>query len=246
MSNVRVDISPAITTRKRDISSWIEADVGGLSTRGKRRYQKRKSAIADYFTTEDSIEEITLRHHLSQEILLRLAERCLMQHEDGMPWGYRALMPGVVVVDYAPPSTASEEAEETPGENVSENSSKEEAPGEEPSDTSSEEAEAAAEEEVVETPTTSIAEEAVTSDLGNALLADETVEDDADTGERPAVNIPPVEAVSPASLNDAAFVVEETSVVAPALEAPPAVAAPDKSSTQLVVRQNLVPAVLPA
>ena len=245
MSNVRVDISPAITTRKRDISSWIEADVGGLSTRGKRRYQKRKSAIADYFTTEDSIEEITLRHHLSQEILLRLAERCLMQHEDGMPWGYRALMPGVVVVDYTPPSTASEEAEETPGENVSENSSKEEAPGEEPSDTSSEETEAAAEEEVVKTPTTSIAEEAVTSDLGNALLADETVEDDADTSERLAVNIPPVEAVSPASLNDAALVVEETSVVAPAVEAPPAVAAPGKSSTQLVVRQNLVPAVLP-
>jgi len=245
LSNVRVDISPAITTRKRDISSWIEADVGGLSTRGKRRYQKRKSAIADYFTTEDSIEEITLRHHLSQEILLRLAERCLMQHEDGMPWGYRALVPGVTVVDYAPPSTASEEAEETPGEKVSENSSKEEAPGEEPSDTSSEEAEAAAEEEVVETPAASIAEEAVTTDLGNALLADETVEDDADTGERPAVNIPPVEAVSPASLNSAAFVVEETSVVAPAVEASPAVAAPGKSNTQLVVRQNLVPTVLP-
>ncbi len=245
MSNVRVDISPAITTRKRDISSWIEADVGGLSARGKRRYQKRKSAIADYFTTEDSIEEITLRHHLSQEILLRLAERCLMQHEDGMPWGYRALVPGVTVVDYALPSTSSEEAEETPGENVSENSSKEEAPGEEPSDTSSEETEAAAEEEVVKTPTTSIAEEAVTSDLGNALLADETVEDDADTSERLAVNIPPVEAVSPASLNDAALVVEETSVVAPAVEAPPAVAAPGKSSTQLVVRQDLVPAVLP-
>jgi len=245
LSNVRVDISPAITTRKREISSWIEADIGGLSARGKRRYQKRKSAIADYFTTEDSIEEITLRHHLSQEILLRLAERCLMQHEDGMPWGYRALVPGVTVVDYAPRSTSSEAVEETPGEKVSENSSKEEAPGEEPSDNSSEEAEAAAEEEVVETPAASVAEEAVTSGPGNALLDDETVEDDEDTGERPAVNIPPVEAVSPASLNGAVFVVEETSVVAPAVEAPPAVAAPGTSSTQLVVRQNLAPAVLP-
>src|SRR5260370_34239447 len=154
-------------------------------------------------------------------------------------------MAGVTVVDYTLPSTSAEEAEATPGEKVSEKSSKEEAPGEEPSDTSSEEAEAAAEEEVVETPTASIAEEAVTSDLGNALLADETVEDDADTGECPAVNIPPVDAVSPASLNWSALVVEETSEVAPAVEAPPAVAAPDKSSTQLVVRQNLVPAVLP-
>ena len=108
MSSAHMDISPAITTRKREISSWIEADISGLSARGERRYQKRKSAIADYFTTEDSIEEITLRHHLSQEILLKLAARCSMQHEDGMPWGYRALMPGVTVVDYAPPSTSSE------------------------------------------------------------------------------------------------------------------------------------------
>src|SRR5215469_9006438 len=111
LSNARVDISPAITTRKREISSWIEADTGGLSARGKRRYQKRKSAIADYFTTEASLEEIARRHHFSQEILLRLAARCLVQHEDGMPWGYRALVPGVTVVDYAPPSSASEEAE---------------------------------------------------------------------------------------------------------------------------------------
>src|SRR5258707_4364198 len=39
--------------------------------------------------------------------------------------------------------------------------------------------------------------------------------------------------------------VEVTGVVPPAVEAPPAVAAPGKSSTQLVVRQDLVPAVLP-
>ena len=71
MSNVRVDISPAKSTRKRDISSWVEPDITKLSTRGKKRYNKRKNAVEDYFTTDLTIEEITLRHHLSSEILMK-------------------------------------------------------------------------------------------------------------------------------------------------------------------------------
>ena len=102
MSSVRVDISPVISTRKRDISSWVEPDISRLSTRGNRRYKKRKNAIQDYFTTELPIEEITLQHHLSSEILHRLVEQSCMQHEDGMLWGYRALMPGVIVIDHTP------------------------------------------------------------------------------------------------------------------------------------------------
>ena len=102
MSSVQVDISPAISIRKRDISSWVEPDITGLSARGNRRYNKRKNAVEDYFTTDLSIEELTLRHHLSSEILMRLVEQCFMQHEDGTPWGYRALVPGVMVIDHTP------------------------------------------------------------------------------------------------------------------------------------------------
>src|SRR6516165_910494 len=94
LSSVRVDISPATPTRKRDISSWVEPDISRLSLRGEKRYFKRKNAIEDYFTTDDSVEEITLRHHLSPVILMKLVELSLMQHEDGSPWGYRALYPG--------------------------------------------------------------------------------------------------------------------------------------------------------
>lgn len=117
MSSLHMDISPSVATRKYDISSWIEEDISKLSAREKKRYSKRKAAIEDYFTTKDSIEDITLRHHLSPEILLQLAEKCLMQHEDGTPWGYRALLPGVNVVNHAPPSNskaegAAEEQEE--------------------------------------------------------------------------------------------------------------------------------------
>jgi Protein of unknown function (DUF4012) len=110
LSSVRVDISPATPTRQRDISSWVEPDISRLSSRGKKRYYKRKIAIEHYFTTDDSIEEITLRHHLSSEILMKLVEQCLMQHEDSAPWGYRALIPGAIVVDHTPQAASEENA----------------------------------------------------------------------------------------------------------------------------------------
>src|SRR3989440_11452270 len=86
----------------RDIASWQEGDITSLSSREKKRYHKRKSAIEEYFKTEASIDEIARRHHLSPEIVLELAEKCLMQHEDGGAWGFRALLPGVAVIDHAP------------------------------------------------------------------------------------------------------------------------------------------------
>jgi hypothetical protein len=97
-----MDISPALSSRICDISTWTEPDISKLSARGSRRYHKRKSAVTDYFTTDLSIEEITLQHHLSSEILMKLIMQCLMQHDDGYPWGYRALVPGVVVIDHSP------------------------------------------------------------------------------------------------------------------------------------------------
>jgi len=96
-----VDISPAIPTRKRDITSWVEPDITRLSSRGKKRYHKRKNAVEDYFTTDLNLEDITLRHHLSSEILMKLVEQCVMHDEDGTLRGYRALLPGAVVIDHA-------------------------------------------------------------------------------------------------------------------------------------------------
>jgi len=110
LSSVRADISPVISTRNRDISSWVEPDISGLSARGNRRYNKRKNAVKDYFTTDLPIEEITLQHHLSSEILMRLVGQCFMQHEDGAPWGYRALIPGVTVIDHTPVPLSTEDA----------------------------------------------------------------------------------------------------------------------------------------
>ncbi|HYK85768.1 MAG TPA: hypothetical protein VEV19_10395, partial [Ktedonobacteraceae bacterium] len=101
---MRVENSPKITERKRDITSWQEGDISRLSNRAKKRYQSRKSAIQDYFTTDMPSNEIARKYHLATDILLELVEKCLRHSEDGTLWGFRALLPGVNVIDHAAPS----------------------------------------------------------------------------------------------------------------------------------------------
>src|SRR5947209_10972489 len=92
-----------------DITLWQAGDISSLSSREKKRYYKRKSAIEEYFRTEVCVDEIASRYHLSAKTILELAEQCLMQHEDGNVWGFRALLPGAAVTDHA-----SQPASDTP------------------------------------------------------------------------------------------------------------------------------------
>src|SRR5207302_2063351 len=118
LPGARVENSPKFADRRRDISAWGKGDIRSLSTRVKTKYYRRKSAIEDYFTSNISIDEITLRKHISSERLLQLAEQCLMQAEDGSPWGFRALMPGVNVIDYAAQPAAEAPSSEISGEDT--------------------------------------------------------------------------------------------------------------------------------
>ncbi len=102
MLGARVGNAPRPADRIRDISSWQEGDIRSMSSRQKKRYNRRKSAVKAYFTTDANLDEIAFRHHLSAAILLKLVEKCLMQHEDGILWGFRALLPGIKVIDHAP------------------------------------------------------------------------------------------------------------------------------------------------
>ncbi|HEU0003266.1 MAG TPA: hypothetical protein VFQ36_20310, partial [Ktedonobacteraceae bacterium] len=104
MSGVQVDNSPAVATRLRDVSSWKEEDLSALTSSEKKRYYRRKSAVKAYFTTEEALDQIALRYHLPTKMVEKLAKRCLMQHEDSAPWGFRALLPGVHVVDHTTPA----------------------------------------------------------------------------------------------------------------------------------------------
>src|SRR5205823_2095727 len=86
----------------RDISAWQEGDVSLLSTRRKKRYKQHKAALEAYFTTDEPLPDIVHKYYLqSEETVLEMAKKCLMQHKDGMLWGFRALLPGVTVIDHA-------------------------------------------------------------------------------------------------------------------------------------------------
>jgi Protein of unknown function (DUF4012) len=87
--------------RKQDISSWQEASITGLNSKAKKRFSKNKSAVTAYFTGDKSIREIATEYNLSTEQLLKMVTNCSKQHEDGSLWGYRALLPGIVVKDYS-------------------------------------------------------------------------------------------------------------------------------------------------
>src|SRR5579883_1929011 len=99
-----MDLSPHEINRKQNITSWPEGDITELTARDQNRYQRRKSAIIDYFQSELSVEEISSRHRLPQnDSLETLARQCLLRHGDGRLWGFRALVPGVRVVDCPAP-----------------------------------------------------------------------------------------------------------------------------------------------
>src|SRR5437588_10741384 len=151
----------------RDISSWQEGDISTLTSREKKHYNKRKSAIRKYFKTDGTLDEIAHRHHLSVAVLLKLAEECLMQHEDGTPWGFRALLPGVEVIDHT--SQAAPEEAILPGED-----------GVDPAEETSNDAEGSA------------SGSSATEREDTTVLIDEAVVDDEDedTAKRQAIKLP--------------------------------------------------------
>ena len=108
MSSTQMDLSPLIIDRKQDIASWLEGDIDQLTARDKNRYQKRKSAIIEYFQSDLPVEEIAARHRLSAvDSLETMARRCCAYHEDGQQWGFRALVPGARVRNIGEPASSS-------------------------------------------------------------------------------------------------------------------------------------------
>lgn len=101
MLEIRDKSASTLEVRKQNISSWQEASITRLNSKAKKRFSKNKSAIIAYFTGDKPIEEIATQYNLSTGQLLKMTENCLKQHEDGSPWGYRALLPGVLVKDHA-------------------------------------------------------------------------------------------------------------------------------------------------
>ncbi|GHO94460.1 hypothetical protein KSF_045080 [Reticulibacter mediterranei] len=86
--------------------------MSGLNSRNRRRYRKRRAAVISYFTTAVPVDKLAAYHHIPVSQLLQFIQHCLMMHEDGSVWGFRALIPGMRVIDGA--TSERDEAVEDP------------------------------------------------------------------------------------------------------------------------------------
>lgn len=110
-----------------DVLAWRDADISKLNSKERKRFGKRKAAVIAYFTTTEPIEEIARRYSLPVPLLQRWADKCLMLHEDGEPWGLRALVPGVTVVDHTPATPVEDDIPTITAETVSDETAAHEA-----------------------------------------------------------------------------------------------------------------------
>jgi len=114
LSGVQVNHSPAVATRMQDISSWKDENTSLLNAREKKRYYRRKLAVKAYFTSVDPLDQIAMRYQIPPKMVGKLARRCLVLHEDGTPWGFRALYPGAQVFATTTPTPAQATVDEQP------------------------------------------------------------------------------------------------------------------------------------
>ncbi|GGB52852.1 hypothetical protein [Fictibacillus barbaricus] len=76
-----------------DLHTWKEVDPMALNEKDKKVYEKRRMAINLFFSRKNSLDEISKRSGISVSEIYRLAERCLLLDENGVSFGYRALIP---------------------------------------------------------------------------------------------------------------------------------------------------------
>ncbi|MGX9936491.1 hypothetical protein ACVFVO_13970 [Advenella kashmirensis] len=83
-----------------DISTWKYPDEGALlDVPVKSRYFARKRAVTLYLKMATE-QEINAETGMSIQEIIRLIKRCLLVHNDGEVWGWRALVPWLRINSY--------------------------------------------------------------------------------------------------------------------------------------------------
>lgn len=75
----------------KDVTTWATVDPSLLDEEQSTRYINLKEAISEYFS-DAPVEEICKENGITKQGLLRIVKRCLMPHQDGRIWGFRALI----------------------------------------------------------------------------------------------------------------------------------------------------------
>lgn len=82
-----------------DTSAWPEFDPGALTASQRKSFGSRRRAI-EMFVADTSLAEIEARTGVNRRQVYRSLESAAVQHADGRPYGWRALVPHTRVDDY--------------------------------------------------------------------------------------------------------------------------------------------------
>lgn len=87
---------------------WAPVHIESLAPQKAARFRIRKRALDLYFEDSLSVRQIVKKCGISKPELYRIRDRALTIGEDGMPWGYRACIPGFHIKPYELKSNSSE------------------------------------------------------------------------------------------------------------------------------------------
>ncbi len=85
--------SIAIDRKFLEIEKWPEVLIDSLSSEHQDIFTRRKKAVELYILNNISVSEISNLTRIERHEIIRLVKRCLQEDENGVIWGYRALIP---------------------------------------------------------------------------------------------------------------------------------------------------------
>lgn len=100
MSRVKVVDRGELSIGQRDQELWLEVGISGMEDEERVQFLKRKEAIDLYVANEKSHEEIHSLTGINRREINRLYTRCISLDPNGIPWGYRGLIPNKKIKKY--------------------------------------------------------------------------------------------------------------------------------------------------
>ena len=82
-----------------DVTAWQEFDANALPANHRRIFKSRRQAV-ELYAAQIAVADIEERTGVNRRQLYRLLARCQAVHDDGMPYGWRGLVPHVRVDHY--------------------------------------------------------------------------------------------------------------------------------------------------
>jgi transposase InsO family protein len=100
MPKKKIIENQAIHTAELDISAWPIVFLDNMSEKDKKLFMRRKMAVELYMSGQKNSEQIYEETKIHPRELRRYVHRCLERDENGVIWGFRALIPRKRLTEY--------------------------------------------------------------------------------------------------------------------------------------------------